>query len=438
MQHPVLILDDNSPNAQWIARRVREAHIFSTLLPMHSSLEKMTADAPQAIIVAAGPEGVRAIDSDLRNLRLPMLVAVPHGAPNIEADPQNKIYTTEYSPDSEHTQEGTEALHRFLFEEAEIQHNWTVDQFIEETTERIRAQVGDGHAILGLSGGVDSAVSAALMERAIGDRLTCIFVDHGLMRADEGEQVERVFREKFNVTFHKVDARKRFLDKLKGVTEPEKKRKIIGEEFIRVFEEAKAQAKGAKFLVQGTIYPDIIESGATEGGVIKSHHNVGGLPEDVDFTIVEPLRMLFKDEVRKVGEALGLPKHMVDRHPFPGPGLGIRVIGEITEERLDILRRVDKIYIQMLREHDLYDKIWQAFAVLPDVRTVGVTNDRRTYGHLVGLRAVNSVDAMTAVAYPFDPAFLEEAQRRIIEAVPEVNRVVYDITSKPPGTIEWE
>lgn len=349
-----------------------------------------------------------------------------------------KLYATQFHPEVNNTEHQKEIFKNFLFEIAKLTPDWNSDNIIEREIQKIREKVGDGHAILGLSGGVDSSVAAAIMERAIGDRCTCIFVDHGFLRMNEAEEVEKVFTENFKVKFIKIDARKRFLDRLKGVTEPEKKRKIIGEEFIRVFEDAKKQASGAKFLVQGTIYPDVVESGSKKEDVIKSHHNVGGLPEDVDFEIVEPLRELFKDEVREIGSKLGLPKHMVDRHPFPGPGLAIRIIGEITEERLDILRRVDDIYIKMLREYGLYEKIWQAFAVLPDIKTVGVQGDKRTYSYMVALRAVNSIDAMTAESYNFSYEFLQEAQRRIINHVPEVNRVVYDITSKPPGTIEWE
>ena len=354
------------------------------------------------------------------------------------ADESRKLYATQFHPEVNNTEHQQEIFKNFLFKIAKITPNWSSEDFIEKSIKEIREKIGDGNAILGLSGGVDSSVAAALVSKAIGDRLTCIFVDHGLLRMNEAEEVEKVFKEKFNVKFKKIDAKDRFLEKLKGVTEPERKRKIIGEEFIRVFEDAKKDAKDAKFLVQGTIYPDVVESGLKKGDVIKSHHNVGGLPEDVDFELVEPLRMLFKDEVRKVGRLLGLPDHMVDRHPFPGPGLAIRVIGEITEERLDILRRVDKIYIDMLHEYNLYGKIWQAFAVLPDIKTVGVQGDKRTYSYLAAIRAVRTTDAMTADAYPFDPEFLDEAQRRIINGVPEVNRVVYDITSKPPGTIEWE
>ena len=316
--------------------------------------------------------------------------------------------------------------------------NWTEDDFIEKKIAEIKEIVKDDKAILGLSGGVDSTVAAAIVSKAIGKNLTCILVDHGLMRLNEAEEVERLFKEKFEINFVKIDARKRFLDKLKGVTDPETKRKIIGEEFIRVFEDAKKSVGDAKFLVQGTIYPDVVESGLKKEDVIKSHHNVGGLPEDVDFEILEPLRMLFKDEVRNVGRKLGIADELVDRHPFPGPGLGIRIIGEITEEKLDILRRVDDIYIKQLRAENLYNEIWQAFAVLPDIKTVGVQGDKRTYSYMVALRAVNSMDAMTAESYPFTHDFLNRIQIKIINEVPEVNRVVYDITSKPPGTIEWE
>ncbi|MCI6609979.1 MAG: glutamine-hydrolyzing GMP synthase [Ezakiella sp.] len=354
------------------------------------------------------------------------------------ADENRKFYATQFHPEVNNTEHQKEIFKNFLFKIANITPDWNSDNFIDKAIEDIKSQIGDGYAILGLSGGVDSSVAAALVAKAIGERLTCIFVDHGLLRMNEAEEVEKVFKEKFNVKFIKVDAKDRFLSKLKGVTEPEKKRKIIGEEFIRVFEDAKKDCTNAKFLVQGTIYPDVVESGLKKGDVIKSHHNVGGLPEDVDFELVEPLRMLFKDEVRSAGKILGLPENMVMRHPFPGPGLAIRIIGEITEEKLDILRRVDKIYIDMLHEKNLYNEIWQAFAVLPDIKTVGVQGDRRTYSYMCALRAVRTKDAMTAESYPFTWEFLDEAQRRIINAVPEVNRVVYDITSKPPGTIEWE
>ena len=351
---------------------------------------------------------------------------------------EKNIYAVQFHPEVKHSIDGDKMIRNFLYDIAGLKGDWTSENFIENKVKEIREKLGDKKALLALSGGVDSSVAAVLMHKAIGDKLTCIFVDHGLLRKDEGDQVEEIFKNRFKINFIRVNAQKRYLDKLAGVSEPEKKRKIIGEEFIRVFEDAKKDAKDAKFLVQGTIYPDVVESGLKKGDVIKSHHNVGGLPEDVDFELVEPLRMLFKDEVRTVGRLLGLPDHMVDRHPFPGPGLAIRVIGEITEERLDILRRVDKIYIDMLHEYNLYGKIWQAFAVLPDIKTVGVQGDKRTYSYLAAIRAVRTTDAMTADAYPFDPEFLDEAQRRIINGVPEVNRVVYDITSKPPGTIEWE
>lgn len=354
------------------------------------------------------------------------------------ANEKRKIYATQFHPEVNHTEHHKEIMQNFLFKICGAKPNWTEDDFIEKKIAEIKEIVKDDKAILGLSGGVDSTVAAAIVSKAIGKNLTCILVDHGLMRLNEAEEVERLFKEKFEINFVKIDARKRFLDKLKGVIDPETKRKIIGEEFIRVFEDAKKSVGDAKFLVQGTIYPDVVESGLKKEDVIKSHHNVGGLPEDVDFEILEPLRMLFKDEVRNVGRKLGIADELVDRHPFPGPGLGIRIIGEITEEKLDILRRVDDIYIKQLRAENLYNEIWQAFAVLPDIKTVGVQGDKRTYSYMVALRAVNSMDAMTAESYPFTHDFLNRIQIKIINEVPEVNRVVYDITSKPPGTIEWE
>ncbi|HPQ11072.1 MAG TPA: glutamine-hydrolyzing GMP synthase, partial [Bacillota bacterium] len=302
----------------------------------------------------------------------------------------------------------------------------------------IRKQVGDGKVICGLSGGVDSAVTALLVHKAVGDQLTCIFVDHGLMRLGEPEEVVKTFRDRFNLNIVHVDASERFLALLEGVTDPEQKRKIIGMEFIRVFEEEAKKIGDAKFLAQGTIYPDVIESGIDSKGTIKSHHNVGGLPEDMKLDLVEPLRLLFKDEVREVGLELGMPENLVYRHPFPGPGLAVRVIGEITKERLDILRQADAIYIDEIRKHGLYNEIWQAFCILTDTRTVGVSGGERTYAYMLGLRAVNSTDAMTAEWYPFPHDVLQKISSRILQEVPQVNRVVYDVSSKPPATIEWE
>ncbi len=355
------------------------------------------------------------------------------------------IYGIQFHPEVVHTPYGQEILTRFLTEICGCEQNWSAASIVEEQIGRIRAQVGDGQVICGLSGGVDSSVAALLVHRAIGDQLTCVFVDHGLMRKEEGEQVISAFRDTFKVPLVAVDAEQRFLDKLKGVTEPEAKRKAIGAEFIRVFEEeaqrlAGADGDGARFLVQGTLYSDVIESGGGTGAAtIKSHHNVGGLPEDLEFDLVEPLRALFKDEVRAVGAELGLPDRLVWRQPFPGPGLAIRVVGgEATKERLDVLREADYILQEEIRKAGLYRELWQSFCVLPDVRTVGVQGDERTYGYVVVLRAVTSDDAMTAdwARLPYD--LLEAIASRMINELREVNRVVLDITSKPPGTIEWE
>jgi GMP synthase (glutamine-hydrolysing) len=366
-------------------------------------------------------------------------------------DPARSIYGIQFHPEVVHTPYGEEILTRFLTEVCGCEPTWSAASIVEEQIRRIRAQVGDGKVICGLSGGVDSSVAALLVHRAIGDQLTCVFVDHGLMRKDEGEQVVQTFRDTFKVPLVAVDAETRFLEKLKGVTEPEAKRKAIGAEFIRVFEEEASKLAGmgadgsedegpARFLVQGTLYSDVIESGGGTGAAtIKSHHNVGGLPDDLQFELVEPLRALFKDEVRAVGAELGLPERLVWRQPFPGPGLAIRVVGgEATKERLDVLREADHILQEEIRKAGLYRELWQSFCVLPDVRTVGVQGDERTYGYVVVLRAVTSDDAMTAdwARLPYD--LLETIASRMINELREVNRVVLDITSKPPGTIEWE
>lgn len=348
------------------------------------------------------------------------------------------LYGVQFHPEVEHTEKGRDIIENFLFNICKCSPNWDMEDFINSSIKGIKEKIGDGKAICALSGGVDSSVAAVLVHEAIGDNLVCVFVDHGLLRKDEAEQVEKVFREKFHMNLIAVDARERFLTKLKGVTEPERKRKIIGEEFIRVFEEEQSKLSGIDFLVQGTIYPDVIESGTDKASVIKSHHNVGGLPKDVNFELVEPLRQLFKDEVREVGRKLGLPEEVVNRQPFPGPGLGIRVIGEITEEKLKIVREADYIFRDEIKKAGLDKEIWQYFALLPDVRSVGVMGDERTYSYTVALRAVTSTDGMTAdwARIPLD--VLDKVSRRIVNNVEGVNRVVYDITSKPPATIEWE
>ncbi len=350
------------------------------------------------------------------------------------------IYGIQFHPEVVHTPYGQHVLTTFLEDICGCDRTWSAASIVEEQIERIRAQVGDGKVICALSGGVDSSVAALLVHRAIGDQLTCVFVDHGLMRKNEGEQVVAAFRDTYKVPLVAVDAEDRFLAKLRGVTEPEAKRKLIGAEFIRVFEEEAAKLEGAKFLVQGTLYSDVIESGGGTGAAtIKSHHNVGGLPDDLEFELVEPLRSLFKDEVRAVGSELGLPERLVWRQPFPGPGLAIRVVGgEATKERLDVLRDADAILQDEIRKAGLYRELWQSFCVLPDVRTVGVQGDERTYGYVVVIRAVTSDDAMTAdwARLPYD--LLEQIASRMINELREVNRVVLDITSKPPGTIEWE
>jgi GMP synthase (glutamine-hydrolysing) len=351
-----------------------------------------------------------------------------------------KVWAVQFHPEVVHSENGQEILRRFLIDLAGCSPSWTMGSIIDNQVDAIRAQVGGKRAICGLSGGVDSSVAAALVHRAIGSQLTCVYVDTGLMRKGESEQVVEMFRRNMGIELIHVNAGAKFFDKLRGVTEPEAKRKAIGELFVRIFEENTGGITDAEFLVQGTLYPDVIESGGSDGtaAVIKSHHNVGGLPEDMTLTLVEPLRSLFKDEVRRLGTELGLPDEMVWRQPFPGPGLGVRIIGEVTPDRVATLQEADAIVREEIRAAGLERDIWQAFAVLADIRSVGVMGDERTYGHPIIVRAVTSDDAMTAdwARLPYD--LLERISNRIVNEVPGVNRVAYDITSKPPGTIEWE
>lgn len=352
--------------------------------------------------------------------------------------PERGLFGVQFHPEVGHTQFGQDILKHFLYDVAAARPNWTHVGIIEQSVAAVRDAVGTGKVICGLSGGVDSSVAAALVHKAIGDQLVCVFVDHGLMRQGEGSQVEDTFRRAFHMNLVHVDAEDRFLSALEGVTDPERKRKIIGETFIRVFEEVAADLEDAKFLVQGTLYPDVIESGTKDAAKIKSHHNVGGLPDDMQFDLIEPLRDLFKDEVRAVGEELGLPEEIVWRQPFPGPGLAVRIIGDVTKDRLDTLRAADAIVLEEIRRAGLYRDLWQTFGVLPAIRTVGVQGDGRTYAYPLILRAVTSDDAMTADWARLPYEVLERISTRVINEVPGINRVAYDISSKPPATIEWE
>ena len=354
------------------------------------------------------------------------------------ANEEKKLYGVQFHPEVEHTPFGKDMLRNFVLNICDLEPSWSMASFAEEKIAEIKRVVGDKKLICALSGGVDSSVAAVLVHKAVGKQLTCIFVDHGLLRKDEGDQVEKIFREGFDMNLIRVNAQDRFLGKLAGVSDPERKRKIIGEEFIRVFEEESKKLGQIDFLVQGTIYPDVVESGTGTSAVIKSHHNVGGLPEDIEFSLIEPLRELFKDEVRAVGEELGIPHHLVCRQPFPGPGLAIRVLGEVNEEKLEIVREADAIFREEIALAGLESEIWQYFAVLPNIQSVGVMGDERTYCHTVGLRAVTSSDGMTSNFAHIPYEVIDKVSRRIVNEVKGVNRIVYDVTSKPPATIEWE
>jgi GMP synthase (glutamine-hydrolysing) len=509
----VLVVDFGAQYAQLIARRVREAHVYSEIVPNTITADEIKRRAPRAIILSGGPKSVYevpapSLDPEIYDLGVPILgicygaqlmaqqlggevantgvgeygrttltrqgptvlmtdwpsttttwmshgdaIAVapegfavtassPEALVAVMEDVPRRLHAVQFHPEVVHTERGQELLRNFLHHVAVIPLTWTNSSIIEDQVAAIRKQIGSEKVLCALSGGVDSAVAAALVTKAVGKQLTCVFVDTGLMRKDEGEQIEETFTRQFGVELIHVKAQDRFFEALAGVTDPEAKRKIIGELFIREFEAvARDLAKGGegpRFLVQGTLYPDVIESGSGHAANIKSHHNVGGLPEDLSFELVEPLRTLFKDEVRHIGEELGLPPEIVWRQPFPGPGLGVRIIGEVTRERAEILRNADYVVVDEIKKAGLYRELWQSFAVLPAVRTVGVMGDGRTYAYPIVIRAVTSDDAMTADWARLPYEVIESIANRLIREVDGVNRVALDVTSKPPGTIEWE
>jgi GMP synthase (glutamine-hydrolysing) len=505
---PVLVVDFGAQYAQLIARRIRECHVYSEIVPFDVRPDELLARRPAGLILSGGPasvyeRGAPALNRGLLDLGVPVLgicygqqamaqvlggevaatgareygktdlltsggllfrelpvgqtVWMSHGDTVTAApegfrvtartevspvaameDPDRGFFAVQFHPEVAHTPHGTEILKRFLYDGCGLLPEWTPVNVIERAVERVRAQVVDAEALCALSGGVDSAVAALLVHRAIGDHLTCVFVDTGLLRAGEAEQVEETFARHFKVPLVHVKAEDRFLAGLEGVEDPEVKRRRIGEEFIRVFEEVAREHRRARFLVQGTLYPDVIESGSRTAAKIKSHHNVGGLPERMDLKLVEPLRDLFKDEVRTLGAELGLPEEIVGRQPFPGPGLAVRIVGEVTRERLHMVRAADGIVQEEVRRAGVAGSLWQAFAVLLTLRSVGVMGDGRTYQHPVVLRAVTSEDAMTADWARLPHDVLERISSRIVREVPGINRVVYDVSSKPPATIEWE
>ncbi|MDW7660659.1 MAG: glutamine-hydrolyzing GMP synthase [Bacillota bacterium] len=505
----IMIVDFGGQYNQLIARRVREAGVYSEVVSWRGALEKIKDKKPHGIIFTGGPnsvylEGAPTLDKEIFELGIPVLgicygmqlmahmlggkvekatqqeygkiklshkgnsnlfksvedgaqcwmshfdyvSKVPAGFDIVSTtdncpvaamqNVEKRLYAVQFHAEVEHTPFGRQLINNFLYEVCGCSGDWNMGDFATQMIAKIAEQVGDKNVLCGLSGGVDSSVAATMVYKAIGNQLTCIFVDHGLLRKNEGDEVEKVFADEFHMNFIRVDAKERFMNRLRGVSDPETKRKIIGEEFIRVFEEEANKLEGIDYLVQGTVYPDVIESGTDTAEVIKSHHNVGGLPEDMQFSLIEPLRDLFKDEVRRVGEEIGVPGHIVWRQPFPGPGLAIRIIGEITEDALHLVRESDAILREEIAKAGLDRDVWQYFTVLPNIKSVGVMGDERTYSHAIGIRAVTSIDGMTSDWARIPYEVLDKISSRIVNEVPGVNRILYDVTSKPPSTIEWE